>query len=630
MQDTLLRVFVVTLGLLMCPRDDPKIQEKDEDVFQGHEEEMLRGGENPEQDITSLNQEKMHEKGEFQDGTGKSVVKKKIMSDQYITLKGLDDNIDWLEDDERLLFNSDSSQLELPKHDVQSGMKTSHIGDEGQTDTRESFQLDMTGEQRESNTWTNGLSKLPGQQENPEETEGFISSQLPGHTKMTEDEEVALADWERDYLWYIWNILSFISMIRFFRKYQRNHSGAKQEAAFPVTCSAAKVPLPDSDILKHFYSQCLQVSSKKWKEEEFLEGFLSDLLESMKAICDSRDGMWIDDFQMVGVSDIIVPFTPSEPYSFQCHLWSDQATDLLPDMQVCAQIKLVEKLLPKGCHCQSPDADDDMVCLLHCESEGTKVTDVCDGPLCVKNSPFLSRSQVSRWFQSTLRDAWTHISHKYEFELIIRYMAGPGALAVRFRSGRKISFNMKPVVKFNTESHLYISTSSVDSLDHLWTLSLTIYEDRFFDHISQQLPENSCHLQVLKIAHFLHKRQTVLSGSSALKESHFTTALMHLLLTKAPPQWKPEFISCRLQDLLAFMGKSLEERLLYHVLIGNPLAQNVQLPAELTHTKPVNLFHHLVVHKCFYISALSHFHDMLRNANILILEYADKQIDFSI
>ncbi|XP_040893064.1 inositol 1,4,5-trisphosphate receptor-interacting protein isoform X2 [Toxotes jaculatrix] len=468
--------------------------------------------------------------------------------------------------------------------------------------------------------------------------EDYADHKLPEggnvHAKVSENEtsEKAVADWEDDYLWYLWNTFSIISMIRFFRKYLRKNSQMKQDEArtLPMTGIAGEVPLPDSDTLQSFHSKYVKVSpNMKWREDEFLEGFANHMVEAMRTVCDRNGGMVIDDWQMLDACEIIVPFAPPEPFSFQCLLWNNKVGGLLPDMPVCGQIKVVEnKKIQNGCPCLSSDMDDDMVCLLHCENEKrkTKTTDVCDGLLCLKNTSFLSKTQVTRWFQSTIKQAWALISHKYEFELSICHIGAPGALVVRFRSGKKVIFTMKPVVKFR-DAHFYITPCSPNSLDTFWTLSLTIYEDHLLQCLSKRLPENSCHIQTLEIARFLHKRQTALSGSSALKDFHFKTALMHLLLTRDPSLWKPDYVACRVRDLLDFMERSLEKKLLHHVFIGNPLTKNIiHLPVEFTQANPVNLFHPLVVHNCIYRNALMHFQEMLRNAHMLIHDYVGKSI----
>ncbi|XP_070782852.1 inositol 1,4,5-trisphosphate receptor-interacting protein [Enoplosus armatus] len=616
MQDTLLRVLVVALGLVTYPRDDPRVEEWNDITTAGmqkHEEMLLRGEGKLDHEMAPVSEEMTYTDNR---GPQDDVPKEQNQSYQHVTEKDqMSDSADHkLQAGEHFLANLDPQQNS--KSEPETAPTSSQIDLEQQGNLQ--LDLELDGSFRDP-------SRTQGQQEKPEEKEVFSSKEQESplshsHTKTSENETsgAAIADWERDYLWYAWNIFSIISTVRFCRKYLGRNSQMKKE----VTCTAAEVPLPDSDTLLQFHSKCIQVSAdEKRREVEFLEGFANDLLEAMRTVCDRNGGMVIEDFQMVDVCDIIVPFTPPDPYSFQCLLWNNQASDV----QVCGQIKLVEnKTIPNGCHCQSPDADD-MVCLLHCETEKvkTKVTDVCDGLLCLKNSPFLSKSQVTRWFQSTIKQAWALISHKYEFELNIRYIDAPGALVVRFRSGRKISFSMNPVVKFNTDAHFFITPCSPNHLDTFWTLSLTNYQNSLLEHISKRLPENSCHSQTLEIAHFLHRRQTALSGSCALKDFHFKTALMHLLLTKEPSQWKPNHVACRLRDLLAFLERSLEKKLLQHI-IANPLTQRVvELPAELTQAKAVNLFYPLVVQNCIYRNAVMHFQEMLTNAHMLIQDYLE-------
>nr|XP_057938747.1 inositol 1,4,5-trisphosphate receptor-interacting protein [Doryrhamphus excisus] len=428
------------------------------------------------------------------------------------------------------------------------------------------------------------------------------------HTAEEEGSTMAVADRERDYLWCIWNIFSFISVIRFIGKYLRNES-----ANAKIFC-AAEVPLPDSFTLRELNRKCLQVSSrKKCREEEFLEGLMEDLLESMRATSVGNGGMVIGDFQMIDGRNFIIP---AHPYTFEYLLCNKQATDLLPDLHIRGRIKLVENKFQSDFPCRSPDAND-MVCLLHGEIEEAKTK----AKYCAKNSPFLSKSRLRRWIQSTVRDAWSRISHKYRFELITCYSNATGTLEVRFQSGKKIRFNIRPVFKLDTDSYFYSSPSS-STLDEIWTLSLNIYEDRLLVRMSKQLPENSCHIQTLEIVYFLHSRQAALSGSGALTAWHCKIALMHVLFVIEPSRWRPQFVAYRLRDLLVFIARSLREKLLYHILIGNTLAQKtLTLPEELTRAKPVNLFHPLVVHECIYRNTLTFFQEMLRNANVQILDY---------
>ncbi|KAM4583951.1 inositol 1,4,5-trisphosphate receptor-interacting protein [Odontesthes bonariensis] len=634
MQEMLLRVFVVALGLLMCPRDDPGVDEWDDIVavsLQKHEERLLRGEEKLDQVIAPV-REKMaqSEKGPEDDINNKP--EDPNQSDQHVSRK------DKMSDSNVTDFEQDSADNKLPEGrfiDESGPSLPEKYNDESATAVKTS---QITHEENGKDILTDSSTTEPGRPQGkhrmPEE-EMFSSKEQETplshiQTKTTESEtsKKSISEWEKEFIWYIWNTFSIFSMIRFLKKYLIRNSQTKREVtrAFPVICTADEVLLLNVDTLQHFHAKCVKVSNeKKWRKDEFLEGFANDLLEAMRSICEKDGSMVIEDFQMVNTCNIIVNFTPPEPYEFQCLFWNNRANDPLLDTEVSGQIKLVEgKKISNGCPCQSSDADDDMVCLLHSESEivKTKVADVCDGPLCSRSTPLLSKSQVTRWFQSTLKQAWALISHKYEFELNIRYIEAPGALVIRFRSGKKINFSINPVVKFSTDAHFFITPWSPKDLDTFWTLSLTIYEDRLLEQLSKGLPENSCHNQTLEIACFLHKRQTALSGSTALKDFHYKAALLHLLLlNKKPSAWGPDNVAFRLRDLLAFMEKSLEKKLLNHVLIGNPLTAIIELPTEFTKAKPVNLFHPLVVHNCIYKNAVMHFQEMLRNAHMLIDEY---------
>lgn len=623
MQETLLRVFVVALGLLMSPRDDPGVEELEHivtRVSQKHEEWLLR------------EEKKLDQVMQNNDNKGPEDVMTSIPEEQKLHVFEKDDIIDLdvpvserdSEEhsvDHKLPDELDSFLPEKCNSEPEITMKISHI----------------THEKKESDILDDGSTKeevRPQMQLKRPEEEELGHSKEPesplSHDQnkptLKETSEKALAEWEKDYLWYIWNTFSIISIIRFFKKYLQTSFQMTQQVnrAFPMICTAAEVPLPDVGTLQHFYAQCVEVSvSEKWREDEFLEGFTNDLIEAMNSISEKDGRMMIQAVKTLNMSDIRVVFTPPEPYHFQCLFGNNQASDLLSDMQICGQIKLMEeRKIKNGCPCQTSDVDD-MVCLLHCESDKVRkeITEVCDGPFCSKSTPFLSKLQVTRWFQSTIKQAWALISHKYEFELNIRYIEAPGALVIRFRSGKKISFTMNPVVKFNNDAHLFITPWSSSELDTFWTLSLTLYEDSLLKHLSKTLPENSCHNQVLEIACFLLKRQISLSGSCGLKDFHFKTALMHLLLNKNPSQWRQDDVTCRLRDLLAFMERSLERKMLNHVLIGNPLAGVIELPTEFIKAKPVNLFHPLVVHSCIYKNAIMHFQEMLRYAKMIIHDF---------
>ncbi|MEQ2207619.1 hypothetical protein XENOCAPTIV_015777, partial [Xenoophorus captivus] len=611
MQETLLRVFVVALGLLLCPRDNPGVEEWDvaNDMdLQKPEEMLLKGEEKLDQPSAPVSSKITGPQGDINNNPAQQ-----NQSDQH-EKELLDSDVAVAEGDTK----GDRFDHKLPNSHITS--KSASISLPENINSQEGEDLRSSSSEQDS---------LQGHHEKPAEAmiipkeQDSTASNLYSKTE-NETSEKAVAEWERDYLWYIWNIFSIISMMRFFRKYLKRNLQTDQEVARISPCKSAKLLLPDTETLQTLYAKCVQVSTEKMlRENGFLEGFTNDLIDAMKTICDNNGCMMIEDFQMVNERDIIVHFTPPKPYSLHCLLRKNLENDLLLDMQICGQIKLLKKeKIPNGCPCQSADAED-MVCLLHSESDKakTKVAAAYDGPLCSKNTPFLSKSKITRWFQSTIKQAWAQISHKYEFQLSIRYVEAPGALVIRFRSGKKINFSLKPVVKFNAEAHFCITPWSSSNVDTLWALSLTVYEDRLLEHLCKRLPVNSCHNQTLEIAYFLHRRQKTFTGKTALKDFHFKTALMHLLMTKKPLEWQLNFAACRLQDLLSFIQESLKRKHLTHILIGKPLPGVIELPKEISKAKPVNLFNLFVEDDCTYKNAVMHVQEMLRNAHMLIHEY---------
>lgn len=612
MQETLLRVLVVAVGLLLCPRDNPEVEEWDDGIevdLKTHKEMLLKEEAKLDQPSAPASykitgpQSNLNANPEQQN-----------QSDQHDKDELLDTDVAVSEGD----TEGDHFDHKLTKGRITNKPVTMNLDEDIDSQEREDLR-DSSSEQ----------DSLQGHHGKPEEAMIHPKERDPPAPRVyskTENEtsERDVKESERDYLWYIWNTFSIISILRFCRKFLKRNLQTDQEATRISPRRRAEVSFLDVETLKDFYVKCVQVSAEKMlREKDFLEGFANDLLGAMRIICDDNGSMVIEDFHVVNENNINVYITPPKPYNVTCLLMNSPVSDLLLDIPVCGQIKLLQEEKIPNCPCQSADADD-MVCLLHSESDKikTKVADAVDGPLCSKNTPFLSKSKISRWFQSIIKQTWAQISHKYEFELIIRYVETPGALMIRFRSGKKINFSLKPVIKFNSEAHLCITPWSSSNADTFWALSLSVYEDRLLQHLSKRLPLNSCHDQVLEIACFLHKRQEALTGKAAVKDLHFKTALMHLLLTKKPSlQWQPNLAACRLQDLLIFVEDSLKRKRLTHILIGNPLAEVVELPKEISRAKPVNLFDLFVEDDCTYKNAVIHFQEMLQNAHMLIHEY---------
>ncbi|XP_010868421.2 inositol 1,4,5-trisphosphate receptor-interacting protein [Esox lucius] len=458
------------------------------------------------------------------------------------------------------------------------------------------------------------------------------------------DTEQQDLDSETGYSWYFCSALSLLIFfaIEVFRQDLTDMESRyiDDEDGFVEGISiSSKALMLDKEVLNGFCERCIHTSAhENWRVREFVEGFADDLLESLRSVCDREVDMEVGDFVGIGsmfeswrvskplMCDLIVPFAPPEPYSFQFQLWCSPSSDVPLDMQGCARIKVTKvRKNEDACLCGSANLGEDLLCLLHGKNEQPRADYTPDDLLCCRNTPYLGKDQVMKWFQVSVTKAWGRISHKYEFELTFRDLDAVGALKVRFRSGKVVVMNIVPVVQLKDTDSYFVSHFPFDnssSSDTYWTLSFAVYERNLLRHFAKSLPENACHLHCLQIVTFLHQKQIGLTGMCALTNYHLKTTLLHLLLSRGSSSWSSENLKHRLQDMLGFIHRSLQEKRLCHAIVGNcKVPSEIQVPTMFRTVEPINLFRPLVLQRKLYTDTLQHFQEMLRNASVLIREY---------
>ncbi|XP_012578864.1 PREDICTED: inositol 1,4,5-trisphosphate receptor-interacting protein [Condylura cristata] len=400
--------------------------------------------------------------------------------------------------------------------------------------------------------------------------------------------------------------------------------------------------LPDKATLGHFYERCIRgATADAARTREFVEGFVDDLLEALRSLCNRDTDMEVEDF--IGVDsmyenwqvdrpllcELFVPFTPPEPYRFQPQLCC--AGHPVPlDRQGYGQVKVVgAEEATLGCICGKTKLGEDMLCLLHGKNSLGRPGSEAGVLLCAPDSPYLDTMQVMKWFQTALTRAWHRIAHKYEFDLAFGHLDTPGSLRIKFRSGKFMPFSLIPVIQCDDSDLYFVShlpgepsgggpASSTD-----WLLSFAVYERHFLRTTSKALPEGACHLSCLQIASFLLSKQRRLTGPSALSNYHLKTALLHLLLARRAADWKAGQLDARLHELLCFLEKSLLEKKLHHFFIGNrKVPEAMGLPEAVRRAEPLNLFRPFVLQRSLYRKTVDSFYEMLRNAPALISEYS--------
>ncbi|XP_035255279.1 inositol 1,4,5-trisphosphate receptor-interacting protein [Anguilla anguilla] len=388
-----------------------------------------------------------------------------------------------------------------------------------------------------------------------------------------------------------------------------------------------------------FYERCVRgASQERWRALEFVEGFSDDLLGALRRTLGGEADLRVEDCVGVGsvyeswrageplACDLLVPLAPPEPYRFSFRLWHGPGNGARPVRQASGRIRLEGPAGDEaGCLCATTGPEEDVLCLVH-GPRATTNADVLESLLCSKDTPYLARDRVTKWFRTAVAKAWGQISHKYDFELTFRNPDSPGALRVRFRSGKTVVFNLTPVVRFEDSDAYFVSHFASDAGDRSptsWPLSFAVYEKRLLKHLAERLPEDSCHLRCLQIVSFLHKKQVGLTGGTSLSVYHLKTALLHLLLDKRPSEWSATHLENRACDLLEFVREGLRKTELLHALIGNGrVPKEVGIPPVFRAAEPVDLFRPLAAQERLRAGAAEHFGEMLRNAALLMQEYA--------
>lgn len=448
------------------------------------------------------------------------------------------------------------------------------------------------------------------------------------------------SDQEDTISWYFWKIISLISLFRvYFRVKDFLRKGSKPQRKTPEQClSISSVASNiDNKTLTSFHQQCVLVTpSYSWKTCEFVEGFVNNLLETVRKSTAGSD-MEIADCVGVGslyeqwaskksvMCDMHIPIMPPKLYSFEFELLKESRGS--STNQYCCKVKMVKGRASSICSCNNSNLDDDdMLCLLHPDYK--KEDHVAESSIndirCQANSSYLAKTHVVKWFKTAIRKAWKEISHKYEFELIFQNWENPGNFKVRFRSGQAIQFSLTPVVRFkDSEVHLISYLPSATLSDTHWPMCFARYENALLQHVTKTLPDNACHIHCLQILSFLHKHQTDLTGPCGLTSYHLKNALLHLLVNK-PSSWDPEQMVLRLNDLLTFLQQKIQAKVFDHALVGNPLIPTeIRFPEEFRAGKPINLFLPLLNNE--YLKTNIHLLEMIRNMPVLMHEYGSER-----
>ncbi|KAH1178520.1 inositol 1,4,5-trisphosphate receptor-interacting protein-like 1 [Mauremys mutica] len=382
---------------------------------------------------------------------------------------------------------------------------------------------------------------------------------------------------------------------------------------------------PDRAALEHFYEQHLQgVSEDLASTCEFVEGLVNSLLEVCQVLTcqtflpqlencigmDSAFEGWFPHRDSEAYR-VLVPLLPPKGHSFRLEMENVEGT-----LEKHGHI-----LVELECLCKRERLLGDVICLLHHAEED--LSDNIQGPFRVHvlcTSSHLDVEKTTLWFHSLVGKAWALVAHNYSFQLTAQPSASSCKLSLACESRRALSIEIILGVQ-RGNSLVFLASHGAETgppSSPVWLETFAVQEMLFFQWVSRYAPKDSCHLKCLQILIHLKECRLPIPENRILTTYHFKTALMHLLLLLPVSEWRPEQLAQRLQDILSYLRRSLEEKCLYHFLIGNStLASHIPVLKAFRNAEPLNLFQHLALEPAAHAQATSEFLEVMEQVKAL-------------
>lgn len=398
----------------------------------------------------------------------------------------------------------------------------------------------------------------------------------------------------------------------------------------PVTSYNWLTDFPSREALESFYKYRVQNAIRDLPCTcEFVESFVDDLLKACRVLSRRDTRLQLEDCLGIGAAfekwgtlqetqkfDVLVPIIPPQGTMFVLEM-RDPALG-----RRCGCV-----LVESECMCKREKLLGDVLCLVHHYNDYPGLMGKCSNSikatLCTNSH--LDVCKTVQWFRNMVGNAWALVAHKYDFKLTLLSSPNSCNLRLDYRSGRFLLIHLLLGVQ-REDTLVYLVSQSQDheqltSVD--WPESFAACEHLFLKLVGRFAPENTCHLKCLQIILSLREAQNLPQRANRpiLTSYHFKTALMHLLLRLPLTDWQQDMLSQRLQDLLWFLGRGLQQRSLHHFLIGNNfLPLTIPIPKTFRNAEPVNLFQHLVLNPLAHSQAVEEFHNLLTQVKTLTCE----------
>ncbi|KAM6133001.1 inositol 1,4,5-trisphosphate receptor-interacting protein-like 1 [Phoenicopterus ruber ruber] len=306
------------------------------------------------------------------------------------------------------------------------------------------------------------------------------------------------------------------------------------------------------------------------------------------------------------IYQLLVPLQPPRGHVFNVEL----VTALeMPVRNFCVHVEL-------ECTCRRDQLVGDMLCFLHHPEEELRRNQDFSLLRTLCTGPYLDVQKTARWFQQLVKVAWVVLPESSTYRLTML----PSSRSCKFQVTKDNNKSLVIELMFGVQqgdSDIFVSSESTEAIftpSTRWTESYAVAEVKFFRQTARQAPQDGFHLKCLQLcAHIL--------GGTGFSTYALKTVVMHLLTTVPLSGWRRRDFLLRLQDIIRYLRRCLEEKRLDHFFLGNQrVPEEIVLLPDFQTAEPLNLFQHLAQDSAAYAKALHEF-DELRDRLTRLLFY---------
>ncbi|XP_069639275.1 inositol 1,4,5-trisphosphate receptor-interacting protein-like 1 [Haliaeetus albicilla] len=293
---------------------------------------------------------------------------------------------------------------------------------------------------------------------------------------------------------------------------------------------------------------------------------------------------------------LLVPLKPPHGHAFHLELGNRGET---PARNFCVRVEL-------ECTCTREQLAGEMLCFLHQPEEELRRD---QGPsllhtLCTGS--YLDVQKTARWFYQLVQASWVVLPQSSTWRLTMLPSSRSCKFQVTERNNKTHIIEMMFGVQ-QGNSDIFVSSQNTEAIftpSTTWPESYAVAEAKFFRHMARQVPHDSFHLRCLQAC----ARILVGIGFSTYT---LKTVVMHLLTTIPLSGWRRRHFVRRMEDIMQYLHRCLEEKRLDHFFFGNErVPEEIVLPPAFQTAEPLNLFQHLVQDPAAHDEAMREYRDL--------------------